>query len=397
MTYRFLTASAVALAVAAAAVPTTAEQFGTTVGGDRLVSGARVEEAQNVLRDLLVSGAQIVTRGQVAEDVHAAGFSIDVEGRTGGDVTAAGARVRLDGEVGGDVTLSGFIVTLDTGTDIAGNARLFGGTATSRGSVDGSLVVVASEVFLDGPVGGDVRILADTLSFGPDARVDGQLTLALPEEITVPPDVATAGRVSYEYIEGGTWNNYDEMGWEGMRGQPSAATIGGGYLLMLAFLLATGATFLALMPNGVANMRRMALNRPGLTILTGGLGISALIGVIPVAILTVIGIPLVPIAVLAVILAWILGYLLGAYVLAMAIAQAAGLGDSPSFLVRLAVLAAAVTGMALLNFIPFVGWVLNVSLVFLGVGAMTEGVLRWAMPNVGPDDGDEMMKSESGD
>ncbi|WP_298432423.1 polymer-forming cytoskeletal protein [uncultured Jannaschia sp.] len=383
------------LTFCAAALPAAAEPYETRVGGDRLVAGGRLDDASPSTRDLLVSGAQVVTRGDVGDDLFAAGFSVDVEGASGGDVTAAGARVRIDGEVGGDAMLSGFIVTLDRGAEVAGNARLFAGTATLRGTVSGAAIVSASEIRIDGVVAGDLRLVGDEITFGPDASVAGQLTISAPREVAIPAHVAPAARITYEYLEPGGWREFDELAWEGMPEAPSAAAIGIGFFVTLAFLLVVGGTFLALAPNGVATMRRMALNRPGITVLVGGLGFSTLIGLVPVSALSIVALPLLPMALLAVILAWILGYLLGAYVLAMGIARALGLGDMPSLWVRLGVLAAAIAVAALLNFVPLLGWVLNVALVFFGLGAITEGLLRWAMPGVGPAENDEMLRSEA--
>ncbi|MEM7644549.1 MAG: hypothetical protein AAF366_18790 [Pseudomonadota bacterium] len=372
-----------------------ADRYEAQLGGDRFVSGGRLDETVPSGRDLLVSGAQVVTRGDVTQDLFAAGFSVDMEGATGGDVTAAGARVRLDGRAGGDAMLSGVIVTLDRQGEVAGNARLFGGTATVRGAVGGSAVVAASEIRIEGRVAGDMQLAGDAISFGPEARVDGRLTITAPEELIVPDHVAPSGRVSYEYMDAGAWRDFDELAWEGIPEAPSAAAVGGGFLVSLAFLLAVGGTFLALAPDRVATMRRVALTRPGITILVGGLGLSALIGLVPVSAISIVGLPLLPMAILTVLLAWLLGYLLGAYVVAMGVARAVGLGDNPVLPVRLAVLAAAITAAALLNFVPILGWVLNVALVFLGLGAMTEGVLRWAIPDVDPVEDDEMLRSEA--
>lgn len=388
-----LAAMATLLVHATAAV---ADRSESVVGGDTLVSGGRLEETAAAPRDLLVSGAQVVLRGDVGEDVHAAGLALDVEGRTEGDVTASGVRVRLDGPVGGDVTLSAFIATLDEGAAIEGNARVFAGTATQRGTVAGSLFVAAADVRLDGLVVGDVHVLANGMSFGPDARVEGRLVLTMPEEVPVPEDVAPSARVSYRYMAADDWVEFDAFGWEGMPEAPPASVVGAGFLIVLGFLLATGGAFLALMPERVAAMRRLALDRPGVTLLVGAIGLSVLIGLIPVSALSVVGLPLLPLAILLLVVGWMLGYLLGAYVVAMGIGRALGLGDLPGIGIRLAVLAGAIVVATLLNFIPILGWILNVLLVFLGLGAMTVGVLRALMPTVDATERDGMLAHEKG-
>ena len=79
-----------------------------------------------------------------------------------------------------------------------------------------------------------------------------------------------------------------------------------------------------------------------------------------------------------------LGYLLGAYVLAMAVARGLGMGDAPSIWARIGVLALAIVGAALLNFIPVIGWMANLALVLLGVGAFTDAALAALVPRTRP-------------
>ena len=101
-----------------------------------------------------------------------------------------------------------------------------------------------------------------------------------------------------------------------------------------------------------------------------------LFGLVLVTALTIIGLPFVPIAILVIIATWFLGYALGAYSVAMRLWVGLGGADDPSNMTRLALLGGAIIFVALLNFIPFVGWVVNYTLVLLGVGAMTRAVLQ---------------------
>lgn len=380
--------------VAGLTPPAIADRYEATIGGDRLVTGDRLDETEPAARDVLASGAQVSLRGDVAHDLLAAGFDVDVQSDVTGDVTVAGARVQLDGSVAGDVTASGFLVSLEDGAAIGGNARVFAGSATHRGNVAGALIVMASEVRLDGVVEGDARIAAQSVSFGPDARIDGRLTLVVPSEIDVPSSVIPGGRVSYEFFDAGQWRNIEEFTRGAMPEPPSAATVGAGSFIGLAFLLIIGGLFLVLAPRKVATMRRMALARPGITILIGAVGFSTLVGFVPVSAMTLVGLPFLPFAILLVLVGWLLGYLLGAYVVAMGVARAVGVGDNPSTALRLGILAAAIVVAALLNFIPILGWVLNIALVFLGLGAITEGVLRAIMPSVDPAEDDETFANE---
>jgi hypothetical protein len=104
---------------------------------------------------------------------------------------------------------------------------------------------------------------------------------------------------------------------------------------------------------------------------------------VPITAMTIVGIPFVPIAILAIVLAWTLGYALGAYSVAMRIWSGFGGDPDPSKAIRLLVYAAAIVFVALLNFIPFVGWVINYTLVLLGIGAMTHATFQYFIGNPG--------------
>ena len=111
--------------------------------------------------------------------------------------------------------------------------------------------------------------------------------------------------------------------------------------------------------------------------------VSVLFGMVPIAGLTIVGLPLVPVVLLAIVTVWIFGYALGAYSVAMRIWSGFGGDQDIGNISKLLVFAAAIIFVALLNFIPFVGWVANYSLVLLGIGAMTKGVLQYLIGNPG--------------
>jgi hypothetical protein len=128
-------------------------------------------------------------------------------------------------------------------------------------------------------------------------------------------------------------------------------------------------------------MRRSIADAPGQILLLGVIGLSMLFGMVPITAMTIVGIPFVPVVVLAIVVAWTLGYALGAYSVAMRIWAALGGSEAPSNIARLLVLAGAIIFVALLNFIPFVGWVANFTLVLLGIGAMTRAIFQSMLGN----------------
>lgn len=366
-------------------------------GGDTFVSGALVDETLDVAGDAFVAARTAIAKGQSTGDLHAVGFDVTVNADASEDLYAFGASVLVQGRVTEDLTAGGFSVRIGKGSATEGNARVFGRTVTIDGPVSGALIVTAQDVVLNAAVEGDVRVLAQSIAFGPDARVAGTLTYGAKEPITVPDRVAPAERVVFERVTASAARDR----WREMRRQmpvlPTAASLLFGFIVSLLFFIALGALMLGFMPKRLSKMRRSITNAPGQSILLGIIGLSMLFGMVPITGLTIVGLPFVPIVVLAIVVAWTLGYALGAYGVAMRIWTGFGGEEDPPKMTRLIVFAAAITFVALLNFIPFVGWVANYTLVLLGLGAITNAVFQYMIGNPGEAFDVDMKPVNNGD
>lgn len=352
-------------------------------GGDTFLAGTVVDEAVSTSGDTFMSGRTAVARGTSQGDLHVTGFDVAVIADVAEDVYAVGATISVSGKVAEDLTAAGFTIRTEPSAEVTGNARLFANSLTIAGPVKGALMATGQDVILNAPIEGDVRIIARTLSFGPEATIGGALTYSTEDEMTVPDRVVPAARVSYEPASAmDAWDEWDDIGRE-MPVLPTFASVMFGFMLSLLFFLALGALMLSFMPRRLENMRVSVARAPGQTILLGIIGLSILIGMIPITAMTIVGILMVPFLVLALIVVWTLGYALGAYSVAMRIWK--GLGGDPEAgtLARLAVFAAAIIFIALLNYIPFVGWVANYTLVLLGIGAMTRALFLRLMGDTG--------------
>lgn len=357
------------------------------IGGDVFVSGPTVSRPIPADRDLLAFGANVSLTGDVAEDVHAMGFDVEIDGAVGGDVVAAGGSVSVDGTVAGDVTATAITLRTGLGAQISGNVRLAGATVTIDGPVLGALVAAGGEVILNAPIAGDVVLTGAEITFGPNAVIEGTLTYHSNARIDVPVRVISADRVRFEPTsEREMWRDFrdDWQGWDSPV-ELTSWNIVGGFLINLGLFIVIGAVFLSLAPGTVRRLRRRADARPGMVILTGTIGLAILFGSIPVSVLSVVGLPLVPILALLIFAIWILGYILGAYVLAMRVMRGFGTVESPSIFMRLLALAVGVTLVALLNFIPVIGWMANFALVLLGIGAITTALFESFMTGLEPD------------
>lgn len=376
--------SAVMLALTVA-VPLQAQTVTTTNGGDSFTAGTTVQRSYDTSGDVFAAGEVVKAGGVVRGDLHAAGMDVDIATNTGADLYAMGAVVTISAAVGEDVSAMGYSVRLAGDAAIGGNARFLGRTVIIDGPIEGALTLAAAEVTLNGAIAGDVSIAADQIAFGPEAVILGQLTYASDRELNIPERVIPADRVRFEAIDGNpVWNeirdNWDDYELPVM---PSFVSIFAAFLVTLAFFMVIGGIFLTFTPKPVASMRREIADRPGQIFLLGILGLSMLFGLVPITALTIVGLPFVPFAMLLILVAWTLGYILAAYAIAVRLLIGLGGPEKPSLLVRLLVLAFAVCLVTLLNFIPFVGWVVNYTLVLLGIGAMTSALFNWLIGNPG--------------
>ncbi|MGB7305171.1 MAG: hypothetical protein WBD13_12890 [Burkholderiaceae bacterium] len=353
-----------------------------TLGGDVYVSGTSPSVTADVPRDAFAAGFSVSVDATVSGDLHMAGFDINAKGRVAQDLYAAGSSINIDGTVDQDVTLAGFSVNLTKDAAVGANARIAAGNIRIDAPITGSLLASAGDIKLNSAISGDVKLTAGNIEFGPNARITGKLSYSAPEQFKIPANVIAPDRVTYTVLTGRSV--FDEVSETIEKAVPSPwpafAAVMGGFVVTLAFFLVVGGLFLAFAPERVASLRGLVQAHPGKSLLSGFLGLATLVGLLPVSAITIIGIPLVPAVILAIAVAWVLGYLLGSFSLAMRIALAFNL-TVQSAGGKLLTLAVALTVLAVLNFIPFVGWLINLAIVLLGLGAMTVTLMRkldWA-------------------
>lgn len=365
-----------------------AEPSTQNIGGDLYIGGSGTSTAIQAPRDLFAAGGSVTVSGQAVEDAHLAGFDLDIELDVAGNLYATGATVAIRSAIGRDLTAMGFSLRVTRTASVAGNARLMGGSLTIDGPISGAVVALGGEVMLNGVISGDTHITAETLTFGPQARIDGNLSYSTPKEIAVPERVASADRVRFTELQRSAAMREARDAWLAREFPvlPGFLSLLAGFLVTLAFFVLIGAIFLGFWPATIERLRQRSLQRSGLTLLTGVIGLSVLFGLIPISAITIIGIPLVPVVVLTLIVVWTLGYVFGAYIVGLRLWNGFG-GKEPELLGRLAVLAAAVICFAVLNFIPVFGWLANFVIVLLGTGAIMAPIMDRMLgrPNPIPD------------
>ncbi|MEM8649792.1 MAG: polymer-forming cytoskeletal protein [Pseudomonadota bacterium] len=361
---------------------------------DTFKAEENVRTDQPVSDDLFATGFSVEINDQIKDDAHLIGFQIEIENEIGGNLYASGALVDVEAPVNGDVTATGFSLDIGRNVDIGGNTRLAARSVSLDGTVRGSASIAADTLKLNGAVMGDMNFFGRTVIFGENARINGKLTYHTPSELVIPASV-----ISSELVE---WKSWEKLGQESSYAEPLAEhapsvwSVVAFLLSSLAVVIVLAMLFLALMPRKVEQARRIANASYRWTAVYGFFTLAALMGMVPAAATTIVGAPLVPFIILFIAVMWLLGYFLGVYTISYRLFEYyfPVVDTNPG---KLAALLVGLLVFAVLNLIPILGWLVNLFVLFLGLGAITKLMIGDTAEGESPDlDKDPLAAAQAG-
>ncbi|NWF79146.1 MAG: polymer-forming cytoskeletal protein [Chloroflexi bacterium] len=351
------------------------------VEGDLVAMGAYVEVNGVVSGDLLAAGAEVRINGVVEDDVRAGGAGVIVTGTIGDHLFAAaggGQGMTSAMRVAGRTVVQG--VRIERGATVGGSAYLVGGEVLMDGKVAEELRIGAGMVNLNGNVGKDATIEADTLNIGGAAQIAGQLSYTAPEQVTVPPGVASDVRFAQREATRPATRPFVDVN--------RIVRI----LLTLAGFALLGWLMLRYTPAALRRPAEALAARPGQAALYGIAAVAVLFaipllsGLVFLAILLFWGwFPAIMFALLltaALVLAWTLSPLITGLWAGRALLAATGRSEGDFVALCIGVLL-----IVLASLLPWLGWLVGlVSLVFaLGaIIAMRRGVYDAPLPTTRP-------------
>lgn len=145
-----------------------------SIKGPLFISGNNLTVNGDVEGDIFAIGQSITINGRVKGDVIAAGNTIKVNGTISGDIRAAGNTIEVEGLVSDSLTLAGNNITFQQTAQTARDVVVFGNNATLLGTVQGQVIGSVSHMHLNGPVNGDVELWqVQNLTIGPSADLNG--------------------------------------------------------------------------------------------------------------------------------------------------------------------------------------------------------------------------------
>lgn len=347
-----------------------------TITGDTIV----VPEGK-IYGPLFAAGNEVVINAEVDGDVFAAGQTVTINGSVNGDVLAAANIIRINGNVSGDarcassdldirgqvgrsLTSAAANIRLLEGSRINQDALFFAGSATLSGALGRQALGHGGTVRLNGPVGGDVRLwsVSKDLSVGPAAEISGNLTYGSPREASIAPGAKIAGTTRWDRQE----PPKTEKPNKGISWLAQLAWFAAGILVWIVFTL--------LFPRLWARLGGIIIETPLPALGWGFLLLVAAPLAALLLLITVIGIPIS--------LTMIMAYSVLLYAGKIIIGDAVGRLMARRFgwngrVHEILPFMTAFAGLILLSKIPVAGFLINLVVASMAIGAVFLAFLRW--------------------
>jgi cytoskeletal protein CcmA (bactofilin family) len=327
------------------------------VQGDYFAFGPLVAIHGTVNGDLYAVGGEIVVNGTVNGDVIAAGGRVTLSGTVSQDARIAGGRVTVSGKVGRNLAVAGADILLTESAQIHENLLAGGGHVELSGTVGRDARVGAGSLTIANGIGRDAAVAAASVRLTAKATIGGKLRYWSQAAPSMEEGATVRGGVVRRPLP--EWWQEERLR-QGLTGLRLTVAV-----MSFVSTLVAGLVLLRLYPMFTLRVAAMIREKPGAVF---GWGLAALVG-IPLAVLvclvTLIGVPL----------GMVLLALYGATLYLARIYTVTWLGQ---IILRqradsLSVTSAFLTGLivySLLALIPWVGGVLTLVTVLVGLGAL---------------------------
>lgn len=332
--------------------------------GDVFVAGGDVRTGGPIRGDFSAAGGKVLLDEPVAGDAWLTGGSVEVRAPVRDRLRIAAGEALVDGVVGGKLVAAGGKVTVGSDAVIGGGARIYGGRVLVEGRIDGDLHASGRHVTINGEVRGDVVARGDDVELGPDARIAGVLRYNSRGDLR-RAEGATVGSIVRQRAR--SRDRDDDVLASGTFGLPGPWRMAGGVSLLS--LLACGAAFLFLVPRYGAQAAERLAGSP-LRALTLGIVVALTVPIVAVLLcITVLGIPVGVLLLLAYPVLLLAGMLVAVLALARALAGALGKPQPAGFVATFGWFALALVVVALGSMVPALGGLAVALMVLAGTGA----------------------------
>jgi cytoskeletal protein CcmA (bactofilin family) len=339
--------------------------------------GARVHAVASDHNSLWAAGAIVAVRGSVKSDIWAAGAEVDVDATAGKSLWAAGAivsvagqsqdmyvaaaRATVDARVNGKLSVAAARVLVGRGTEVGGITRLAGAEVVFSGTSRGAAEFYGDTVQINGRIAGNLRVRARSVSLAKGAIVDGDAVFETLDEPQIDVGATIRGR---QTVTMPMRHQVDRRNVFVTWGAAVLFGVGAGLVLGIILLISAR----PFVERGIDAIRSAPV-RSALV----GLGVLILVPLVASLIMvTIVGIPIGLLILLAFPLAISIGLVLAAFGLADRILnrdRAERSGGS-----RFVALLVGVVILAVVGIIPVLGFVVGIIALLVGLGAFWQAM-----------------------
>ncbi|HSE29476.1 MAG TPA: polymer-forming cytoskeletal protein [Candidatus Saccharimonadales bacterium] len=337
-------------------------QDAPTIGQDQVVDGSlyiagnTVTVAGTVKGDLFCGGQSVEISGMVEGDVICSGQTVNVTGTVTGDVRVAAQMFSLGASVDKSVTVFGQTVNFNQGSFIGFDATVFAETLNANGQISRDLVANAGTLNISGVVSRLVQANVNNLNIANDSIVgDVDYTSSREAEVADGATVASLERTVVTPTEVEPSN-------------PVLMLISGMAYWFVAMLL-IGAAILIVKPGILPSASDSIKANPGAAIGWGALFLFATPIISLLLAITIVGIPLAFLILLAWFIVLIVSQPIAAYFVGNWIMAKTNVKWGEIW-TRMASLALGLLIIVVLTAIPFVGWLFALTATALGAGSL---------------------------
>ena len=169
---------------------------GETVDSSVWASGRNIDVAGTVNGDLWCAGMNITITGTVRGDVMCAGQTIRIDGTVEGDVRVAAQTVSVGEDISGSLSSASQSFSLAGDASVGRDASVAGTDITINGNIGRDLAVAAENVTVTGTVERDVRGALDKLRVEDEATIGGDLAYTSAREANISNEAQIAGETT---------------------------------------------------------------------------------------------------------------------------------------------------------------------------------------------------------
>lgn len=333
---------------------------GEVVARDYFAAGNKVTISGVVDGDGYVAGGSVVMDGMVRGDLLVAGGTVTISGEVGQDIRAFGGTVNINGRVGRNISVIGGTVQIGKDAVIGGSIVGAFGQVQYLGQSLGDMNLVGGTVDIDGRTEGNVYLRGDSISFGDNTQVMGNLIYESKHEAELGEGAHIFGTTTYRPINkfamGGdqSWGKAKES-WNNL--QKGFSVIGFLVALFIGFVM------LRVFPRRMAHMKEIMVASPLKSLLIGLLFMMITPFTILLLCLTVIGIPLAFIWLFGLVIVIYFAKIVVGYWLGSVLFKKLNLRERRGW--------ALFAGLAIyfiVRNLPYIGWLFSLLTLFAGLG-----------------------------